>query len=352
MQGTDILHTKLIPIYVVSGFLGSGKTTLISALLHQPTMKGSAVVVNEFGEVGIDDAIFAETLDSENILLLANGCLCCTSRDDLTATVRTLTRRPDLPHRIFVETTGLADPTAVLLALMSDAALQRSAILGGLITTVDAVHGLEDLDEHAVALRQAAVADCRIITKSDLTKPPALSALITRLTELNPSGAIRVVSHGEISAEELCEAAAFDPFTRGTDLDMWMNLEAHRRSPLHGQYASVGSDRFQAELGVRAWLVEEARRVNWTTFSARLGIIIGRYGDVMLRLKGVLHTEDDQRPLVFHGVQRLFHPPMRLTRQATETRSSVVVIGEPRAGIAVAEIKKALADATSSAKPN
>lgn len=346
MPGTDTAHALPIPIYVVSGFLGSGKTTLISGLLRQPAMKGTAVVVNEFGAVGIDDAIFAETLDAGSVLLLANGCLCCTARNDLTATVRSLTRREaDCPRRIVIETTGLADPTAVLLALMGDAELQRVARLGGLITTVDAVHGVKNLDEHAVALRQAAVADCRIVTKGDLINPSAIAVLVTRLTELNPGGAIRVVCHGEIAADELYAASAFDPFTGRIDLETWMNLKAHRCAPLHNGRVSG----FRVDTCVRAWLVEEARLVDWTTFSDRLGIILGRYGDAMLRIKGVLRTEDDQRPLVFHAVQRLFHPPMRLSRPASETRSSIVVIGEPRAGVAVAEIEKALTDAASSA---
>jgi G3E family GTPase len=179
-----------IPISLVTGFLGSGKTTLIAALLKQPAMAGTAVVVNEFGAVGIDDTIFAQSVDAENVLLLANGCLCCSAGDDLAATVWSLARREDRPQRIVIETTGLADPAPVLQRLMGDPRLAQSTRLDTVVATVDAVNGLGNLDEHPVAARQCAVADRRVITKSDLADPEDVGTLKERLKALNPGADI------------------------------------------------------------------------------------------------------------------------------------------------------------------
>ena len=159
-----------IPTIVVTGFLGSGKTTLIASLLKQRAMDGSVVVVNELGAVGIDDAIFAETVDASNVMLLANGCLCCTAGDDLVVTLRWLTQRSPRPRRIVIETTGLADPMPVLLRLMTDTRLQGALSIQGIVATVDAVNGVRNLEDQPIAIRQAAVADLRIITKSDLVE--------------------------------------------------------------------------------------------------------------------------------------------------------------------------------------
>jgi G3E family GTPase len=341
-----------IPVFLVTGFLGSGKTTLISALLKQPAMKGTAVVVNELGAVGIDDAIFAEDLEPENVLLLANGCLCCTAGDDLVKTVWSLVgRQGDRPSRVVIETTGLADPVPALLRLMADPRLNLITRLGGVIATVDAINGPNNLDGQRVALRQAAIADRRIVTKADLTDSLGVAALIERLTTLNPGSPVHVVSHGAIEAGELFDGALFDPFAGRADPDSWMRIEAFGGGPVHGRHQNrVLSDMFVAEGVVATWLVEEARPVDWTILSPRLGAIIGRYGDVLLRLKGIVHTTDDPRPLVFHGVQRLFHPPVRIVRSAAEKRSSIVVIGERRAEVAVAAIGEALAEAASDAQ--
>src|SRR5262245_61271742 len=156
-----------IPVSIVTGFLGSGKTTLIAALLRQPAMSGTAVIVNELGAVGLDDAIFAETLDRRDIGLLANGCICCTPGDDLALMLLRLTRLTEnRPRRIVIETTGLADPVPLLHKLMGHPRLRNAIRLDAVVSTVDAVNGLRNLDDQPVALNQAAIADRRIITKS------------------------------------------------------------------------------------------------------------------------------------------------------------------------------------------
>jgi G3E family GTPase len=333
-----------IPISLVTGFLGSGKTTLIAALLKQPAMRGTAVVVNEFGAVGIDNAVFAESLDATNVRLLANGCLCCTGGDDLAATLWSLIRREDPPRRIVIETTGLAEPAPVLARLMSDPRLAATTRLDTVVATVDAVSGLKNIEERPVASRQCAVADRRLITKADLVDAAAVEALGERLRMLNPGGAIHVVQHGRIAAEQLFGASLFNAAGGGADLDRWLSLEAHRAVSKHRGHAR----------DVSTWLVEEESPMDWTRLSPQLGEVVRRHGDFLLRLKGVLHTAGDPRPLVIHGVRRVFHPPVRLQRWASEPRSSIVLIGDEGAHETVDAIRQALAEsavATSASVP-
>ena len=254
-----------IPISLVTGFLGSGKTTLIAALLKQPAMAGTAVVVNEFGAVGIDDAIFAQSVDAENVLLLANGCLCCTAGDDLAATVWSLARRADRPRKIVIETTGLADPAPVLRRLMGDPRLAQATRLDTVVATIDALSGLDNLDHQPVAARQCAVADRRIITKSDIAEPADVEALKQRLRALNPGAEILEVSNGAIDADTLLSASLYDAKAGLSDVDRWLNAEAHRDPRMtmttheHGHHSS----------DVATWLLEEDRLVDWEALPAK-----------------------------------------------------------------------------------
>jgi len=332
-----------IPVSLVTGFLGSGKTTLIRALLRQPGMAGTAVIVNEFGAVGIDDAIFAEAVDQDDVILLANGCLCCAAGDDLAEAVWMLTcRTADRPRRIVVETSGLADPAPSLRRMMADPRLRRAIRLDALIATIDAVHGPETLDTQPVAVRQGAVADRRVITKTDLVRPEAVTALEARLVALNPCSSVSFASHGAIDADLLFGATLFDPRTGEADVDRWLGLGGHRRLP-HGARDTIRFDGGPAhDPTVGARLIQEERPLDWTRLSPRLGEVVARYGERILRLKGVLHTSDDDRPLVIHGVQRVFHAPVRLARWSRAPATSIIVIGDKGAGPAVALIAEAV----------
>ncbi|HET7717309.1 MAG TPA: GTP-binding protein [Bauldia sp.] len=345
--------SERIPVSLVTGFLGSGKTTLIATLLRQPAMAGTAVIVNEFGEVGIDDAVFADAIGADGILLLANGCLCCTVREDLARTMWSLIRREDPPTRIVIETTGLAEPAPILNRLMGDPRLRQSTRLDVVIATVDAVNGRDTLDRHPVAARQAALADRRIITKGDIAPAMSVEDLRSRLAALNPGAGIRVANFGAVGTEELLGASLYD-FRQGTtDLSRWLRLQDHRAQPLLDQFRgrsvrfSGGTD--GVEIGT--WLLEEARPVSWEVLAPRLGGIIARHGHALLRVKGVVRTADDPRPLVIHGVQRLFHSPFRLRQWRMDPISAVVAIGDRSAGDAVAEIADAFASAAAVSSP-
>jgi G3E family GTPase len=335
-----------IPISLVTGFLGSGKTTLIAALLRQPAMESTAVVVNEFGAVGIDDAIFAQSADAENVLLLANGCLCCTAGNDLAATVWSLARRADRPRKIVIEMTGLAEPAPVLQRLMSDPRLAQSTRLDTVVATIDAVSGLENLELRPIAARQCAVADRRVITKGDIADRATVEALRRRLRALNPGAEILEVEHGQIDAEKLLSASLYDVKAGASDVDRWLNADAHRRhGDPRGHERKHGHE--HEEHSAATWLIEESRPVDWEAFLTRLGPIVGRFGDVMLRVKGVIQAGDDPRPIVIHGVQRMFHPPVRLHSWKSEPGTRIVVIGEKAAERAVGEIAEALKESVS-----
>lgn len=338
-----------VPVSIVTGFLGSGKTTLIAALLKQPSMAGTAVVVNEFGAVGIDDAIFAETLDGRDLVLLANGCLCCTAGDDLALTLFQLTRRTEhRPSRIVVETTGLADPVPLLQKLMGDPRFRQATRLDALVATVDAVNGLANLDDQPVAARQSALADRRIITKSDIARPEDVAALAVRLKALNPAAPILTVSHGAIEADALFGAGLIDAKTGRANLDRWLNLDALRgaahRHHEHDHVHHHDHEHHEPAHGsdVRTWLVEETEPVDWGRLEIALGDVIRRYGDTLLRVKGVIRTTGDPKPLVIHGVQKLFHSPVRIERWPGAPTTSIVAIGGPEAEPAVRLVAEAL----------
>jgi G3E family GTPase len=304
-------------------------------------MEGTAIVVNEFGAVGIDDAIFAEAVRPEDVLLLANGCLCCTTGDDLAATIGALLARSGRPSRIIIETTGLADPVPVVLRLMADSRLRAAIRIAGIIATVDAANAASTFSTQAVAERQAAVADLRIITKGDLVESRDVDALREKLIQLNPSADVIAVSKGAIGAEEILRRSFFDPFERNIDPNSWMRLDSYRAQPLHERRKSIVFETDPA--GVTSWVLEETSRINWNSLSPSIARLIGRDGDSILRMKGVLLlADDDPRPLVFHAVQRLFFPPTRMETFARRTCSAIVVIGTSKADAGVHELADAM----------
>jgi G3E family GTPase len=348
----DPIPVERIPVSLVTGFLGSGKTTLIAALLRQPGMAGTAVIVNEFGEVGIDDAIFADTLPKDGVLLLANGCLCCTAGDDLIRTIWSLARRAEPPRRIVIETTGLADPAPVLHRLMGDPRLRLATRLDAVVATVDAVNGLASLEDQDVALRQAAMADRRLVTKADLADETAVSALETRLRGINPGAPVRRVSFGAIDAAELFGASLYNAETGSADMARWLAAGAREdymlRPRRHAAPRFAGAEADEDAIG--AWLIEEAAPADWSVLSPRLGATVLRHGERLLRLKGVIRTSGDPRPLVIHGVRKLYHSPVRLERWTMPEATSIVAIGDRGASAAIDEIRDALDAAVAAAR--
>jgi G3E family GTPase len=316
---------------------------LIAELLKQPDMDNVAVIVNEFGAVGVDDAIFAQAINPDDVLLLANGCLCCSAGSSLCTTVWALTRRAIPPRRIVIETSGLADPAPTLRQLMGDLRLRSVLRLDGLVATIDGINGARNLAELPIVARQCAVADRRIVTKIDLTTPVQIGELFELLSGLNPLAPIEFVAHGAIAASKLFDASLYVAQNHASDPDRWLNAGIRNTRAVRDRMNAVDCDAHEpSPLGT--WLLEERRPVNWTELSRRLSVVVGQHGDKLLRLKGLIHCVDDNRPLAIHGVQRLFHTPLRLGRWMSVPKTTIVIIGDVGARSAIEDVRNALQD--------
>ena len=215
-----------IPVTVLTGFLGAGKTTLLNRLLKHPDLADTAVLINEFGEIGLDH-LLVERLDGDTVLLNA-GCLCCTVRGDLLRTLEGLAARIEAGQpcrRIVIETTGLADPAPILQTLMADPFTARRFRLDGVVTLVDAANGAATLDAQPEAVRQAAVADRLVLTKTDIAGAEATGALVARLGALNPGAPLRLVTQGEVEPAFLLHAGPYDPAARPAEVQGWIGAE-------------------------------------------------------------------------------------------------------------------------------
>jgi len=309
----------MIPVTLLTGFLGAGKTSLLNALLKDPALANTAVLVNEFGEIGLDH-LLVETLDEETVLLNA-GCLCCTVRGDLVRALAALAARIEAGQavaRVLIETTGLADPAPILHTLMTDPTVARRFVLDGVVTVVDAVNGLATLDSQPEAVKQAAVADRIVLSKTDLT--PDTSALLARLRALNPAAVPIPVAVA--TAARVLAAGPFDPAARGEDVIRWLAAEAHAHRHDHHHDSNRHSDR------IHAFCLIWDEPVAWQGMASFLEMLTATRGDSLLRVKGLLDVAGEARPLVLHGVQHVWHPPVRLAAWpgAGPRRSSLVFV--------------------------
>ena len=311
------------PVSVLTGFLGSGKTTLLNALLKHPGMAETAVLVNEFGEIGIDHFLF-EALDEE-VLLLAAGCLCCTIREDMVVSLRSLFERRangTVPRfrRVVIETTGLADPAPILHTLLDgDPACMQWAV-DGIIATVDAVNGHRQLSACPESVRQAAIADRILVTKSDMAGPSELGVLCERLRAINPGAPILTACFGDIEPRELFDVGPLTPDRSGQpDVDRWLGATASTRD--RHDHGGGGHDD-----GIRALSLWADAPVEIFRFIRWVEQLLEEHGDRILRLKGILDVAGDPRPVVVHGVQHVFHPLTRLDSWPDEDRRSRLVV--------------------------
>jgi G3E family GTPase len=311
-----------IPVIVLTGFLGSGKTTLLNALLRDRRWAETLVIVNEVGEIGLDHLLIERSDD--NVLLLDSGCMCCAMQGGFRETLADLyVRRANgsIPPfaRVVVETTGLADPGPIVNALAADSLLREEFALAGVVTTVDCLAGGETLDRQWEAVRQAAMADSIVLTKTDLVPTDRITALEARIASINPyARRLRSVRGG--SAVEL-----LDPH------DLTAGAGRAARAPSRGLFASGGklaAAELQHDAGIRARSFVLAGAVSWADLAAWQSAIVERLGERVLRVKGIVEIADTGRPIVIHGIGRYFHPPERLAAWPSDDhRSRLVLIG-------------------------
>jgi G3E family GTPase len=326
-----------IPLTLITGFLGAGKTTLLNALLRAPELADTVVLINEFGEIGLDHLLI-EKVDGD-MIVMSSGCLCCTIRGDLIATLEDLLRRRDngrmVPfQRLVIETTGLADPAPILHTIMYHPYLMLRFRLNGVVTLVDAVNGMATLDAHQEAVKQAAVADRIVLTKSDLIDDDApLAALVARLRGLNPTALLRDAAKGEANAADLFNLGLYDPARKSMDVRKWLNAEAleahghdhtHDHGDAHHDHAHHDVNRHDAR--IRAFCLRHPTPMDVGAFDMFLELLRTAHGERLLRVKGIVALADDPaRPVVVHGVQHVFHPPVRLESWPDEDHTTRIV---------------------------
>jgi G3E family GTPase len=311
-----------IPITVLTGFLGAGKTSLLNRLLAEEALADAAVLINEFGEIGIDHLLVREVRDG--IVMLTSGCLCCTVRGDLVDALESLLRDLDNHRlafgRVVLETTGLADPAPVLQTLMTHPYLVMRLRLDGVVAVVDAVNGFSTLDAHPESVKQAAVADRIALTKTDLADTPerkaATAALIARLRGLNPAAPILDVASGEATAGSLLNCGLYEPGGKIPDVARWLKEEAYADAASlhgHGHAHDHGHDFNRHDDHIRAFCLAGDAAIPAATFDMFLDLIRSLHGPHLLRVKGVVKiAETPDAPVVIHGVQHVFHPPAAL----------------------------------------
>jgi G3E family GTPase len=325
-----------IPVNVITGALGSGKTTLLARLLRDPGMADTAVLINEFGEVGLDHHLL-QRIDADTVML-QSGCVCCTIRGDLANAVRDLYERRQRGEiarfrRLVIETTGLADPAPVIYTLMSGDAIRHHFRLGNVITTVDALNGARQLDAFEESLKQAAVADRLVLTKTDLADEATVTALRQRLAALNPAAPV-IEGAAAASAANLLTGDVYNPRTKGREVARWVAAAA---APGHQHAHDVN----RHDASIHAFCLTFEAALDWTAFGVWLTMLLHAHGENILRVKGILNVAGSPVPVAVHGVQHIVHPPVHLARWPDDDRRSRIVFIVR--GLAQADIEASLA---------
>jgi G3E family GTPase len=331
-------HTR---VSILTGFLGSGKTTLVNRALREPAMANTAVVINEFGAISLDHALATQSNDT--IMVLENGCLCCTVFGDLVTTLNNLYHAredgeiPRFDH-VMIETSGLADPSTLIQAFLSDPVLAGLYRIGAVVAMVDAVNGPGTLDQHVESVRQIALADHVVITKLDLLDPAqrnaAQAALTARLRRLNPAARISSVDEAAFDLGAMLRAASMDPSDAKADLRAWLNASAYEQSAggphahSHDHAAGDGRDHHHGlhDRDIASFCFVREKPIPHEALRLLLNALQQNLGPNLLRVKGIIHVaEEPDRPAVIQGAQHLLHNLSWLERWPDADRRSRIV---------------------------
>lgn len=351
MAGEIAETPTLMPVTLLTGFLGSGKTTLLNHLVRQPELADTLVIINEFGAISLDHLLVTHTSE-DMVVQMDSGCICCTIRGDLKKTLQEITWRFAREgkrqfNRVVIETTGLADPTPILHTLMRDEIITTRYRLAGIVTTVDSVNGMQTLDTHPEAVKQAAVADRLLLTKSDLASEEEIAELQERLARINPGAQQVRICNGQTEAATLF--GLDNPFStsrKTAEVMQWLNSEAfdaetgttpdkpvftpaaatagvkagHKRSrAVPAQNINRHNDH------IRAFCFTFDQPIDPYLFDDWIGLLLGIKGPDILRVKGIVNLLDRAGPTVIHGVQHIFHPPVELPAWPSDDHRTRIV---------------------------
>ena len=333
-----------IPVSILTGFLGSGKTTVLNRLVRHPKMAKALVIINEFGEIGLDHDLVERATD--DMVLLQSGCLCCTVRSDLIDTLQTMVLKAERGEiarfdRVVIETTGLADPAPILQAFMSEPAVTNFFDLDGVISTVDAQSGEATLDRHMEAVKQSAVADRILLTKIDLADQAQIMGIESRLRALNPAApVVRTAIASEIDPALLFDVGLYDPASKSLDVQRWLDDEKyvghhddhedehhhhHAHDLNHHDVNRPDVNRHDDHIHAVCMVFDEP--IPGEVFDRWFSLLLLLRGPDLLRFKAIVHVEELPGPLIVHGVQHVIYPPTALKEwPSSDHRTRMVFI--------------------------
>lgn len=343
------ISSERIPVTLLTGFLGSGKTTVLNHLAEQPELADTLVIINEFGEMALDHLLVAHS--TENLVMeMSSGCLCCSIRGDLVKTLCDITWRFSRNgqrqfRRVLIETTGLADPAPIVHTLMTHPQIASRYRLDGIVATIDLATGWGTLDQHKEAIKQAAVADALLLTKSDLVTDEQRTTLLSRLDGINPAAPRWEVCNGVIAPERVLNLGLFSAEGKTPDVERWLREEGYSEASLlghthldhghdsdhqahdneHGHGHHHHHDVNHHDDHIRAFCFSVEEPIAEERLAAWLDVLMSFVGSNILRVKAILNVEGSEQPIVVHGVQHIFHSPVSLPAWPNEDRRSRLV---------------------------